>query len=326
MSYVTEAGRPDPPVHRHVLERVADSWADRLTLIHHLRDIESPSLPHDPAVPDYPVSLLPFAEHPDFAACSPEQHQQILTMAWLVYNERVIETEEHIANPTFRQIVHGTFPGATSFEIRRAVQQAHVDETWHTYMHMMASQRTRLLRAIGAEPRYPATVTYQRLLDLQQATPDRWERQLQFLVWTTVSEVTVNAYLTLLARAEGVQPLHVLVPQWHARDESAHSSVVVEVAKALFCHMTHAQRDRFVQTLPRGLEAFVAHDFEAWKVILRHAGVAAADDIIGDCERGGGSQDLVHDFSGMRRLVRELDLADRIDFDAAGRTDARDHL
>lgn len=297
-----------------VLRRIADSWPRRATIRTDLDKVTDPGK-YDAALPDYPERLLPFAEHPKYLAASPQARQGVQTLAWLVYNERVIAAEEYVANPTFAMIMHGVFPGADGVHTKRAVQQTHVDEVWHTYMHMVAMQRTRELRQVTDEPVYPHTVTYRRLLEAEANVSERWERDLLKLVWTTVSEISVNAYLELLSRDETVQPLHALVPRLHARDESAHSSVMVEVAKGLYTHLNAEQRRTFVAALPKALHAFVAQDFAVWPGILRHAGIADAEEIVADCRNAAGGGLLVRDFSGIRRIVREMELEDLVDFD-----------
>ncbi|GAA4013679.1 hypothetical protein GCM10022384_67470 [Streptomyces marokkonensis] len=311
-----ETGGEQDLISGKTLRRISDAWLGRATIRTDLEAIEQPDA-YQEGLPDYPVRLLPFAEHPDFLAASPEQREQVLTSAWIAYNERVIAAEEKVANPTFARIVHGVFPGADSFEIKRSVQQAHVDETWHTYMHMMAMQRTRDVRGITDEPEYPPTVTYRMLAAAQADASEAWKRDLLALVWTTVSEISVNAYLELLSRDKTIQPLHSLVPRLHAKDESAHGSVMVEVAKALYVHMNAEQRQAFADALPRALHAFVAQDFKLWPVVLRHAGIRKAEDIVEDCKRAAGSNLLVRDFSGVRRVVRGLGLEDQVDFDFA---------
>ncbi|MGC5035211.1 MULTISPECIES: diiron oxygenase [unclassified Streptomyces] len=297
-----------------VLRRIADSWPRRATIRTDLDRISEPE-EYDEQLPDYPERLLPFAQHPLYLAATPEQRRKVLTMAWLVYNERVIAAEEYVANPTFAMIMHGAFPGADGVHLKRAVQQTHVDEVWHTYMHMIAMQRTREIRQVTGEPAYPHTVTYRRLLQAGAKVSESWERDLLKLVWTTVSEISVNAYLELLSRDRTVQPLHSLVPRLHARDESAHSSVMVEVAKALYVHMNAEQRRAFTDALPEALHAFVEQDFAVWPGILRAAGFEKADEIVEDCRRQAGNGLLVRDFSGVRRIVREMELEDRVEFD-----------
>jgi hypothetical protein len=291
------------------IRRIAASWPGRATVRHDLDRIEAPET-YDADVPDYPTRLMPFAEHPGYLALSPAQQRDISTMAWLVYNERVIAAEEHVANPTFAMIVHGVFPGATSYDLKRTVQQAHIDETFHTYMHMVAMQRTREVRRLPAEPTYPTSVTLRRLLTAQAAATERWERDLLALVWTTVAEISVNAYLSLLSRDRTIQPMHALVPQLHARDESAHGSLMVEVAKSVYLALDEEKRRAFRHALPLALHAFMAQDFSAWRVILEAAGVANGDAIVADCEHSMGNGLLVRDFSGIRRLARELAIDD----------------
>ncbi|MFF7635715.1 diiron oxygenase [Kitasatospora sp. NPDC008050] len=304
----------DREIDESVLRRIADSWPRRATVRTDLDRISAPE-EYDRALPDYPEHLLPFAEHPRWLAAEPGQRQQVLTMAWLVYNERVIAAEEHVANPTFAKIMHGHFPGADGVHLKRAVQQTHVDEVWHTYMHMIAMQRTREVRQVTGEPRYPHTVTFRRLQEAQARAGEAWQRDLLKLVWTTVSEISVNAYLELLSRDETVQPLHALVPRLHARDEAAHSSVMVEVAKALYVHLNAEQRRAFVDTLPKALHAFVEQDFAVWPGILTAAGIEHAEEIVADCRRASGSNLLVRDFSGIRRIVREMELDELVDYD-----------
>jgi len=289
------------------LRRLSAAWPRRATIRGHMEDIESPPR-SDPLLPDYPVRFLPFAEHPDFLAASTEQQQVVLTHAWLMYNARVITAEEQIANPTFAKIVRGVFPGADRIEVKQAVQQAHVDETWHTYMHMMAIHHTREFRGMRSEPDYPHAVTYRELAEEQERTSERWARDLLALVWTAVTEISVNAYLELLSRDTTIQPMHSLVPRLHAHDESAHGSVMVEVTRELYCHMSPVQRRAFRDALPKAVHAFAAQDYAAWPGILRHAGIRNACDIVEDCRRVAGNSLLVRDFSGVERLARELDI------------------
>ncbi|MFD0887212.1 diiron oxygenase [Streptosporangium algeriense] len=309
---VSMADLPEEEIGAQTLRRLSAAWPRRATI---RTDLDRVTEAGDYAeeVPDYPLRFLPFAEHPDFQAVTDEQRRRVLTLAWLVYNERVVTAEEYVANPTFAMIAHGVFPGADRFEVVEAVQQAHIDETWHTYLHMIAMRRTRELRNVTSEPHYPHAVTYRMLLAEQAKCDERWQRDMLSFVWTVVSEISVNAYLELLSRDETIQPLHSLVTRLHSRDESAHGPVMLEVAKAVYAHLDRRQREFFTRAVPTALRAFVTQDFEVWPGILRHAGVAGATDIVNDSKSYRGSDLLVRDFSGVKHLIREMELDVQLD-------------
>jgi hypothetical protein len=90
---------------------------------------------------------------------------------------------------------------------------------------------------------------------------------------------------------------------------------MVEVAKSVYLAMNSEQRRTFVEAIPRALYAFSAQDFTVWRTILRATGYARADAIVDDCEHTADSGMLVRDFSGIRRLVRELEIGDLVDVD-----------
>lgn len=302
-------------VNRALVERLARSWPKRAT-VRSGRFEAGAGQGWDPAVPDYPLDLVPFRDHPRFRAAPPAQRQALLTWAWLVYNDRVITAEEQVANPALTMVMHGHFPGAEDVVLRQAVQQALVDETYHTYIHMVAVDRTRRLRGLlGAEPAWPPSVTFRRYRQAVAGATSDWERELLALVWTVVSEVSINAYLVLLSRDATIQPLHRLVTHLHDRDEAAHGRLMVEVAKSLYVHMSAEQRRAFVAALPVALDAFIAHDFSAWAAVLAHVGLEGADEVVGDCRADPATGTLVRDFSGLSRLAAELDILDQLDVD-----------
>jgi hypothetical protein len=296
------------------LRRLAAAWPKRATVRTDMHKVTDPG-DYDDQLLDYPVSLMPFAGHPDFLDVSEEKQQLVNTLGWLAYNERVIAAEELVVNPTFERLGHGVFPGVNRFEVKEIIRQSHIDEVWHTYMHMLALQRTRQARGITSEPSCPHPVTNRLLYKRVDAVDERWKADLLHLLWTTVGEVSVNAFLDLMARDATVQPMHSLIARLHARDEAAHGPVLVEVMKDVFIHLDRHQQDFFLQNLPAGITAFCAEDFDWWYQVLDFAGVRCARDIIEDCRGQAGAELLVTDFSGVRRLCRELEVEDRVEFD-----------
>lgn len=298
----------------HILiHKLVASWPKRAT-VRSGKFPWSDLTPYNSECPDYPMRIVPFRDHALFQAASPEQRRQVLTWAWLVYNERTILAEEHMANPAFTMIMHGVFGGADEIHVRQAVQHALIDEHFHTLIHTIAIDETRRLRAISALSRAPDSVTRRRMLELLAQVVGPMERALVTLAFAIVAEVSVNAYLSLLAEDETIQPMHKLVTYLHNRDEFAHSQIVVEVAKLLYLGMNERDQQFFLKILPEALKAYASHDFSAWRAILDNVGVAGADRIVADCEHDVSSQLLVRDFSGLRRIAEELEIVGRLDF------------
>jgi 4-aminobenzoate N-oxygenase len=300
----------------NTLRRLADAWPKRATIRTDMTRVLEPG-EYRTGLTDYPVGLLPFAGHPDFLAAPDEQRAHLNTLAWLVYNERVIAAEEYVANPTFEKLAHGVFPGLDRFESKEAVQQSHVDEVWHTYMHMLAMQRTRQMRAVPEPGAYAHATTNRRLYALADEASEQWERDLLYLLWTAVGEISINKFLDLVAGDSTIEPMHALIARLHARDEAAHGPVLHEVMKDVFVHFTAAQRELFIRTLPDAILAFGAEDYDMWLDLLRFTGFARAEQIVQDSRGLAGSELMVTDFSPVQRLVAELGIEHQVEFDFA---------
>lgn len=308
----------EPHVGPSTLKRLVASWPRRATVRTDMADFMGAELDGSGRT-DYPITLVPFADHPRFLDAPEESRELVSTLAWQAYNARVIAAEEYVANPTFEMLTHGVFPGVDRYEAKEAVQQSHIDEVWHTYMHMTAMQRTREARQLTAEPDYSHPVTNDRLFQLTAERSEKWGRDILFLVWTVVGELHINNFLELLARDRTIQPMHSLVARLHARDEAAHGPIVAEVMKDIFVHLNKEQRELFIQTIPDAIIALGAQDYEIWADILDFVGIAGAKDIIADTRRLPGTDMMLTDFSTVARLVRDLEIEDRVEYDFAHR-------
>jgi 4-aminobenzoate N-oxygenase len=314
-----ETETPEPAaVDRSTLRRIADAWPQRAAMATSLELTET-SEPYDPDLPDYPLAAVPFADHPNFLAAAPGQRDSVLTGLWLGYNERVIATERLIAEPAFNLIMAGVFPGGDDPLVARTVQQSLVDESFHTYMHMMALSRTKELRGIRGRPPLPELITYRQLREVLTRCTEQWERDLAVLVWGAVAETCIGGLLSLLARETTVQPMHVLISRLHLRDESAHGSIVIEVFDRLYARMNPAQRDLVRRLLLPALRAFSAQDPSMLRIELTEAGIPGVEDVLNHIRTTPSGRQLVLDMSGARRMITELGLINDIEFDFGGR-------
>jgi hypothetical protein len=297
-----------------LLEKMAQTWPKRATVRADLYKYSAEYI--DPERPDYPVELIPFAQHPRYLATSPETKRRVETWAWLVYNERCVQSEEQLANPAFSLIMNDGFAGTFDIAVRKSIQQCLIDEHFHSLIHLTAIHETRKWRKLEEHLDCPQTIMYRRMEELRAGLTDPWERSCLSLVYGTVAEVSIKAFLDLIAESDKIQPAHSMIALVHNRDEAAHGQVMVPVTKILWRRLNEKQRRFYLSALPAALEAFTIHDFSAWRAILDHEHVAGAAEIIGDMEAQAlAKKKLVRDMSGLRKLATELDILDQIDFE-----------
>lgn len=301
----------DLQVREAVLRRISNRWGKRAV-------VKGPELDfaahfHD-NLPDFPLRMLPFATHPDFLAAPEDLRSLALSWGWIMYNERTIAAEDHIANPAFFNIMQERFPGSDHPLIKETIGQALVDEHYHTLMHVNAMALCRQRRQLGSL-KLPESVTLRALRIAQAASPEAWEKDLLQLCFAITSEVSINAYLSLLSQDETIQPLHRIITDMHNRDEFGHMILLVEVARVIYGNMSSRDRRAFEKFLPMALDAYVAADFTTWKVILNHLGFAKADAIVEDSRTAPGGTNLTRDYSGIKLLTDTLAITDKVDFD-----------
>ncbi len=264
---------------------------------------------------DFPIDLLPFGKHPLYEKQPPSVQRNVLTYAWLAYNRRTIAAEVDVANPAFELIFADRFPASDRPFLKRAVRQSIVDEHFHTLLHMQAIETTAAAR--GVTPiSHSSSVTARGLRAAQAAAGSDWERDLLLLIFAIVSEISINAHLNVIARAEGIQPAHRRLATYHNRDEAAHARLLRDHSLHLYPALQPDERRAFEQALPIALESFVAQDFLVWSEIFAVAGVAHSHEILEDC-RMYGDRRFIRDFSGLKGLVRDLDIQGRVEFDFA---------
>lgn len=297
-----------------LLEKMAQTWPKRAAVRADLYKYTAEYT--DPQRPDYPVELIPFAQHPRYLATSPETRRRIETWAWLVYNERCVQSEDQLANPAFALIMNEGFAGTLDIAVQKSIQQCLVDEHFHTLIHLTALHETRQWRKLDERLNCPPTLMYRRMEEVRAGLTDPWERACLSLVYGTVAEVSIKAFLDLIAESDKIQPVHAMIALVHQRDEAAHGQVLVPVTKILWRRLNEKQRRFYLSLLPAALEAFTVHDFSSWRAILDHEKVAGAAEIIGDMEAQAlAKRKLIRDVSGLKKLATELGFLDQIDFD-----------
>jgi hypothetical protein len=141
------------------------------------------------------------------------------------------------------------------------------------------------------------------------------QRALSALAFTTVAEISINAYLDLVANNDEIQPINRVIATLHNRDEYCHSSIADEIAKAAYARLNTVQREIFLDALVEGLEAFAANDYSTWHRIIELVGVPNGRQMLRDVADEPSRKRLLQDFGAMHRLCIELEVIDELPFD-----------
>ncbi|HEY8372056.1 MAG TPA: diiron oxygenase [Pseudonocardiaceae bacterium] len=275
-----------------------------------------PGRPVRPGAPGLPRGDRPFRDHPTWQSLPEHTRSRLLSWAWIAYNRHTVLAEQRVANPAFALVMEGEFPGLGGQAMEIALAQAMVDEQYHTLMHINASAVTRRRRGAAlpdaALPESHTARTHQALRD--QAT-ERWQRSLITLAFATVSEISINAYLDLLADDKNIQVINSTTAKLHNRDEYCHASISDELAKIVYDVLDPNRRRFFLDMLVAGLEAFVATDYSTWERILQIENVPGWERMVAETKEDTSRSRLVRDYSGLYSLLEEMDLLDQVDFD-----------
>src|SRR5262249_11543253 len=116
---------------------MAASWPNRAAVKKDEPDLEAT---YDDALPDFLEELIPFKDHPDFAAAPEHLKQKALSCGWLAYNEKTIAIETKIISPACVHVLQAEVPGATYEVCKEAMAQTFVDEAYHTLLLVNANR------------------------------------------------------------------------------------------------------------------------------------------------------------------------------------------
>jgi hypothetical protein len=296
-----------------IISRLAGNWHRRATVKRDEPDLDAL---FDADRPDYPERIVPFRDHPTWQGLPDELRSRLLSWAWIAYNRHTVLAEQRVANPAFALVMEGEFPGLGGQDMEIALAQAMVDEQYHSLMHISASALTRRRREYAFPdsvlPESHTARTHQRL---RAQCAERWQRSLTTLAFATVSEISINAYLDLLADDREIQVVNSTTAKLHNRDEYCHASISDEMAKLVYDVLDTEKRRFFLDMLVAGLDAFVATDYATWTAILESENVPGARQMIADVRAEQSSSRLVRDYSGLHSLMSDMNVLNEIDFD-----------
>lgn len=142
-----------------------------------------------------------------------------------------------------------------------------------------------------------------------------WSAAISSLAFMTVAEISITSYLDLIEDDDIIQPINRATVKLHNRDEYCHASIADDMAAIVFDRLRPDDRQKFLDGLVDGMDAFSSSDFSTWGRILELEGVRGGGQMLVDVEQDKSRRALVQDYSGLRSLCRKLDVENSIDID-----------
>ncbi|QPG88082.1 diiron oxygenase [Rhodococcus qingshengii] len=298
------------PVESAIVRRLASNWARRATVKKAEPELDDL---FDSSLSDYPEALLPFAEHPIYLALSPEQKQRLQAWAWIAFNKNVMDIEKYVVNPGFDVLAEDRLNVGLGDWAAVAVNQAMVDEQYHTLMHFNASSATRRGRGWGLPAKaLPDVLTVRSRAQALDAAGDPRKIALTQLAFMTVAEVSITAYLDLISDDPGVQSINRATIRLHARDEYCHASIAGELAVLVWDSLGGGDRSYLLEGFEDAMRAFSGTDFGAWRAIMEIEAIPGGRKMLDDVALEPHNELFVQDYSGITSLLQKLQVTPEV--------------
>lgn len=304
----------DAELTRKVIETIGRSWDHRVAVRQERLDLTQY---YDASIPDFPVSMVPFWNDPQFAVLDQPTKLRFLAAAWVAYNEKAIYLEDEIVQPFCSLLLKSRLPGAGDPQVKQVIAQIQVDEQFHILMclDICNNARTRhdLHDYVMPEPRLGANL--KRKL---ARTSDPTHAALLRMAYASVAEMSINAYLNQVATDQTIQPLNRINTDMHRRDESAHSTAFREIIGSVCRALDPGARRLFCGHLHDALVDFTTPDGSHWDSIMDYLEIPNRDAILARLHAAMHDKRLSRDYTTLRGLVEELGIKEEVGFSFDG--------
>lgn len=302
--------RNDAELTRGVIERIGKSWDTRVAVRKDRLDLTQYT---DPALPDFPISMVPFWNHEDFVPLDDAAKMRFLAVAWVGYNEKAIYLEDEIVQPLCSLLLKDRLPGAGDPQVKQVLAQIQVDEQFHILMCLdicnNARERYRIDDYVAPEP-----LLGTRLRRTLARLDDERERSVARLAYASVAEMSINAYLNQVANDTTIQPLNRINTDMHRKDESVHGIAFREITASVYRALGEDGRRLFRHHVREALEDFTAPDLTSWESVLEYIGVPGRERILASLREQVRGKRLARDYTVLASLFDELGIAQELNF------------
>jgi alpha-N-dichloroacetyl-p-aminophenylserinol N-oxygenase len=291
------------PFERDLLLRLTRRWGKRVAVKQDELDLDGH---FDPALPDFPAQAVPVLQLPAATGLDPAARQQVLSAAWIAYNDKTSAVENEVILPACRLMLMEHVPGRKDDAAITALHQTVIDEHYHILMGNNAAGVTRRRRGLpdlGFDPRSWSVV---RGLDRYRSGLTGTAREIAEIAFGLAAETTINLLFENLAADRSIQPMNRMTVDLHRRDESGHSAIFRQLAGPFFRALSPEERDLFTDALLQGLLDFRAPDHEAWATVGRSGGLDVSASQL--AEASAGARRPPRDTGPLRSLLADLGL------------------
>ena len=312
MQTVEPNSSADVSYSRILLKKMTHSWHRRAQVGQVKQKIEnerSSEMAFDPNREDFCLDLLPFKNHPDFLAAPLAFRQKALSCGWIAYNEKTVDIEAKVIAPACNHIIYREIPGVDDGTSQLIASDTLVDEAYHIQLVVHACNITRTNRQLQ-HLRLPSSALVKQMELEKSYHPEPWKKMLVQMATSIVSEVFVSDYLSLLAHDKTIQPVNQLTVYTHLRDERAHHSIFLELAKCLHANLSPEQQIFFAKILPKPVHWFADAELEVWYSMLQQINFPNVKRIIQDTAAEKEVDLLRIDYSDVIKLAKELGVLD----------------
>ncbi|NEZ58587.1 diiron oxygenase [Leptolyngbyaceae cyanobacterium CCMR0081] len=299
---------------RMLLEKMAHNWHLRSQVSQVKKKVayeSSSEMAFNPNREDFRLDLLPFKDHPDFLAAPSEIRQKVLSCGWIAYNEKTIDIESKVIAPACNHILYREVPGVDDETSQLIASDTLVDEAYHIQLVVHACNITREHRQLQ-HLKLPSFTLVRKMTQEKERYSEPWKKLLVQMATAIVSEVFVSDYLSLLAYDKEIQPLNQLTVYTHLRDEKAHHSIFLELAKCMYANLSLEQQMFFSQILPKPVRWFADAELDVWGAMLQQINFPNARTIIQDTATNADVDLLRIDYSDVIQLAKELGVLDSV--------------
>jgi hypothetical protein len=215
--------------------------------------------------------------------------------------------------PLCTLLVRGGLRGARDALVKQVIAQIQVDEQFHILMCLdichNARERHTLQDFVAPEPRV-GTLLKARLAALPSTPEGERAALVVRLVYASVAEMSINAYLNQVAGDETIQPLNRINTDLHRRDESAHSTAFREIVASVYRALDDTGQATFRRALTDALDDFTAPDLLGWEAILAYLGIERRDAMLERAAQRAAGKRLNRDYSVLSSLCEAIGIAE----------------